>query len=216
MYRVDTFSKIYEKKPLVNIVFSRYYSSMKTLQVYNYLERINNLLRSDARLKGAEHGLQPVQLEALHYLSICNKFSDTPMAVTEYLGQTKGTVSQTLKVLEKKKYLTKHGDKDDKRITHLKVTNTGSRLLDDSIPTPKFMCACEELPEELQTVVSSALNQLLLSFIDSNEMKSFGVCSSCRYHQQKTGNRYFCNLVEEPLKKNDIQLICREHRIRAY
>lgn len=46
------------------------------------------------------------------------------MAVTEYLGQTKGTVSQALKVLENKKYIPKHSDTDDKRITHLKVTNS--------------------------------------------------------------------------------------------
>jgi DNA-binding MarR family transcriptional regulator len=52
---------------------------------------------------GAAHGLQPVQLEVLNYLSSCNRYSDTPMAVTEYLGQTKGTVSQTIKTLEKKR-----------------------------------------------------------------------------------------------------------------
>ncbi|MEE9326282.1 MAG: MarR family transcriptional regulator [Cocleimonas sp.] len=137
---------------------------------------------------------------------------DPKMAVTEYLGQTKGTVSQTLKVLERKKYLSKHSDDNDKRITHLNVTNTGNSLLRDSIPTPKFIRACEQLPDDLQTEISLALNQLLLSFIESNEMKSFGVCSSCRYHQQKTGEHYFCNLVEEPLKKDEIELICREHK----
>ena len=80
---------------------------MKTNQIYDYVERLSELLRVDARQKGAEHGLLPVQLEVLHYLSICNQYSDTPMAVTEYLGQTKGTVSQTLKVLENKALLVK-------------------------------------------------------------------------------------------------------------
>ena len=61
----------------------------------------------------------------LHYLSVCNRYSDTPMAVTEYLGQTKGTVSQTLKVLEKKALLFKEPDKDDKRVMHLKLTEQG-------------------------------------------------------------------------------------------
>ena len=36
-----------------------------------------------------------------------SKSSIIPKAVTEYLGQTKGTVSQTLNVLEKKGLLTK-------------------------------------------------------------------------------------------------------------
>lgn len=183
--------------------------------IYNYVERINNLLRVDSRSKGAEYGLQPIQLEALHYLSICNKYSNTPMAVTEYLGQTKGTVSQTLKVLENKKYLSKHSDIDDKRMTHLKVTALGQTVLKRSIPTPKFMRACEELPKEVQVQVKSSLNHLLVSFINANDLKSFGVCNSCRHHQRNKENQYFCGLVKVALSDNEINLICREHEINA-
>ena len=73
---------------------------MKTEQIYEYLERIANLLRTDTRKLGVGKGLQPVQMEALHYLSCCNRYSNTPVAVSDYLGLTKGTVSQTLGVLE--------------------------------------------------------------------------------------------------------------------
>ena len=108
---------------------------MKTNQIYDYVERLSELLRVDARQKGAEHGLLPVQLEVLHYLSICNQYSDTPMAVTEYLGQTKGTVSQTLKVLENKALLVKVSDEKDKRTTHLSLSPKGRRLVNEIIPT---------------------------------------------------------------------------------
>jgi DNA-binding MarR family transcriptional regulator len=77
---------------------------------YDYVERLSELLRIDSRQAGADHGLQPVQLEALHYLSICNRYSDTPAAVTESLGQTKGTVSKTLRVLKRKGLLSKQLD----------------------------------------------------------------------------------------------------------
>ena len=36
----------------------------------------------------------------LFYLNQANRFSNTPQALTEYLGLTKGTVSQTVLVLE--------------------------------------------------------------------------------------------------------------------
>ncbi|MCP4325394.1 MAG: MarR family transcriptional regulator, partial [Alteromonadales bacterium] len=62
-------------------------------ELFNIIERLANLLRQEIRLAGKELGLQPVQQEALYYLSICNKYSDTTLAVTEYLGLTKGTVS---------------------------------------------------------------------------------------------------------------------------
>ena len=73
---------------------------MKTEPIYQYLERMANLLRTDTRRSMVEKGLQPVQLEALHYLSQCNRYSDTPAAVADFLGLTKGTVSQTLGLLE--------------------------------------------------------------------------------------------------------------------
>ena len=71
------------------------------------LERLNNLLRMEMRAFGLSYGLLPVQIEALTYLTRCNRYSDTPQAVTEYLGLTKGTVSQSLKVLEQKGFFGK-------------------------------------------------------------------------------------------------------------
>ena len=81
------------------MVLIRYYIDMDTQLPQQTLERLASLLRSERRNRLLKHGLQPIQFEVLYYLSICNRYSDTPMGVTDYLGQTKGTVSQTLKVL---------------------------------------------------------------------------------------------------------------------
>ena len=198
---------------LVNIVFSRYYMRMNPNEIYNYVERLSELLRIDSRKAGAAHGLQPVQLEVLHYLLICNRYSDTLMAVTEYLGQTKGTVSQTLKVLEKKGLLSKQVDSSDKRICHMKVSSKGKQLLDKTIPTTMFVNACEVLSDNKQSEITSSLKQLLITLLQANQMKTFGVCSSCRYNGKAEGGSYYCNLVEEPLEDDDIHLICREHTL---
>ncbi|MCB1661869.1 MAG: winged helix-turn-helix transcriptional regulator [Pseudomonadales bacterium] len=184
---------------------------MKTNQIYDYVERLSELLRVDARQKGAEHGLLPVQLEVLHYLSICNQYSDTPMAVTEYLGQTKGTVSQTLKVLENKALLVKVSDEKDKRTTHLSLSPKGRRLVNEIIPTPKFVRACEALPEATQETIIISLNQLLSSILSANGMKTFGVCHSCRHNRKTKDKDFYCDLVKQPLSVDEVQLICREH-----
>lgn len=186
---------------------------MNEKHIYNYLERLGELLKVDARQTGAEYGLLPVQLEVLHYLSACNRYSDTPMAVTEYLGQTKGTVSQTIKVLEKKALVLKETDRNDKRISHLKVTPTGHKLINDHIPTNMFLDACNNLSKAQQKAVSVSLQLLLTSVIQSNNMKSFGVCGSCRYNLKNDDGSHFCTLVKEPLTDKEVQLICREHKI---
>lgn len=200
---------------LVNIVLIRYYLFMSSTRIYRYLERLSNLLRNESRRGIAEYGLQPVQLEALHYLSICNRYSDTPMAVTEYLGQTKGTVSQTLKVLLRNGLLVKKNDSKDKRITHLKVSANGRKILIRVIPGPLFDQALDNISAGLEKQIINSLDSLLASLQNSNNMKTFGVCSSCVYNQKIKGGAYFCNLTQEPLSSEEISLICREHQSAA-
>ena len=184
---------------------------MKNNKTYEYLERISNLLRVGSRQEGGEHGLQPVQLDVLHYLSICNSYSDTPMGVTEYLGLTKGTVSQTIKVLENKGYVKKIMDRDDKRVMHLNLTADGDRLVKKSIPSHLFTAAYKELSDKDKNALEEALQKMLTSMIMINMTRPFGVCHTCRYHQTPAQGEYFCGLVEKPIGESEIDMICREH-----
>ncbi len=184
---------------------------MKTLIDQQLLERLASLLRSESRTLLCEHGLQPVQFEALHFLLIANRYSDTPMAVTEFLGQTKGTVSQTLKVLEKKGLLKKIADKKDKRVTHLNVTQDGKKLIDQILPSPIMRGAGDLLSNDDITMINTSLSTLLHTLQKANNFKSFGQCASCSHNIKKGLGDYFCGLTQEALSRQDIELICREH-----
>ena len=184
---------------------------MESKRLYDYVERLGELLRIDLRQSGIEHGLQPVQLEVLHYLSVCNRYSDTAMAVTEYLGQTKGTVSQTIKVLEQKGLVLRCVDDEDKRVSHLGLTAKGRQLLVQLVPPPMLMAACDNFSQKTREQISNALDQLVTALLQGNGMKSFGVCHTCRYNRRTEEGGYYCNLVEQPLSVGDVQLICREH-----
>ncbi|NQZ29991.1 MAG: winged helix-turn-helix transcriptional regulator [Oceanospirillaceae bacterium] len=184
---------------------------MKTQLPLQTLERLASLLRSERRNQLLEHGLLPIQLEVLQYLSICNHYSDTPMGVTDYLNQTKGSVSQTLKVLEKKGLIEKIADSKDKRVAHLKVTIAGQELVGSLLASPLLTQAHENLDAVQSANINSALNNLLRAVQSVHQFKSFGQCYSCINHT-KLKNGYFCELTKEPLTKNDIELICREHQ----
>ena len=183
---------------------------MHAKAIHELLERLSNLMRNEARRVGATDDLLPIQLEALHYLSLCNRYSDTPMGLTDYLGQTKGTVSQSVKVLEKKGFVNKVADQTDKRITHLQVTKAGRRLLDSVIPAPILQSACAPLSEPAQVQIVTSLSILLRALQQANGLKTFGVCHTCR-HNQTLADGFWCGLTQEPLSGADIQLICREH-----
>lgn len=184
---------------------------MSTKQIHNYIERLSNLLRTESRQLLTSHGLQPIQLEILHYLSVCNRYSNTAKGVAEYLGQTKGTVSQSIKVLERKGLITKHVDNIDKRIVHLKITSNARTLLKKTVPAPLFSNAGKLIKEQSMKQMQSALKSLLMAVQKANGLKSFGVCHTCRYNQQLNNGNHLCRLTKEVLSSKEVQLICREH-----
>jgi DNA-binding MarR family transcriptional regulator len=183
---------------------------MQDLNAFKLIERISNLLRSEERKKYAAIGLHPVHVQVLEYLSTCNRFSDTPASVADYLGLTKGTVSQSLQVLERKGYIEKSQDSQDGRVVHLALSAVGTKLLDGIKPLDVFAQAQHAMSSQQFTSIEGALNSILSELQKANNAKSFGVCSSCVNFVQRD-NHTLCNLTQLPLSQSDAKKICREH-----
>ncbi len=183
---------------------------MPDLSSFKLIERISNLLRSEERKKFAAMGLQPVHVRVLEYLAACNRFSDTPAAVADYLGLTKGTVSQSIQVLERKCYVEKSQDTHDGRVVHLALSETGKKLLDDIKPLDVFAQAQLDIATKNFNSLEAALNATLSALQKANHAKSFGVCESCvNFIAQE--DHFLCNLTQLPLSHTDAKKICREH-----
>lgn len=183
---------------------------MQELNTFKLIDRISTLVRSEERKKYTALGLQPIHGQILDYLAHCNKMSDTPAAVAEYFGLTKGTVSQSLQVLERKGYIEKRPNELDRRILHLSLSEAGERVLEE-------MQACEIYPDTEQAISAEqfdALNRALLSTLSAlqraNNLKSFGVCYTC-YHFSEVDHHYHCELTQQPLSQHDAVKVCREH-----
>jgi MarR family transcriptional regulator, organic hydroperoxide resistance regulator len=200
----------------VNNVSTRYYLIMSviTKTVHDIIERLGNLVRADVRALCHAQGVRPVQFEALRYLLQCNRYSDTPQAVTEFLGLTKGTVSQTLTVLEQKGLLVKRNDKGDKRVVHLKPTIKGRRLIEQVIPSQTVASGIESLSVSEQLEMVEALQHLLRSIQKTNGLKTFASCHTCRFNNKRDGH-FFCELTQEALSDDEVTLLCREHQYPA-
>jgi DNA-binding MarR family transcriptional regulator len=173
---------------------------------------MGTLIRSEERRKCSGLGLQPVHLLAMDFLLRCNRYSDTPAALTAYLGITKGTVSQTILLLEKKGYLSKTGDATDKRKVHLQLTQAGEKILYQARPMELFDRAAYLLDRNNKntTVEVDIFVQALTALQKANKSESFGVCKTCA-HFTTTTDGYLCGLTKEVLTHSDSEKICREH-----
>ncbi|MCK5478689.1 MAG: MarR family transcriptional regulator, partial [Methylococcales bacterium] len=121
---------------------------MQEIDIFEIVECMAALIRSEERKKCTELRLQLMHFEVLNYLSHSNKYTDTPAATASYFGMTRGTVSQSLIVLEKKGYLEKNQDENDKRVIHVKLLPSGLALLKKARRTELFNKATLLLKED--------------------------------------------------------------------
>lgn len=197
---------------LVNMVSLNYYlSTMANKQVFDLIERISALLRSDTRRHAMPNDLQPVHLQVLDYLQRANRFSDTPLAVGEYLGLTKGNMSQRINVLENLDFIRKEADEHDGRVVHLRLTSAGKRLLQETFPPTSWRDLESVTSSASNKILETVLNELLLALIQANDFRSFGQCKTCRFHQRRV-RQARCGLLEVDLDAAQTEKICREHQ----
>ena len=182
------------------------------VDVFNLIERMAALIRSEERKKCTELGLQPVHLQVLDYLSRCNRYSDTPAALTNYLGMTRGTVSQTLLLLVKKGYINKSTDSNDRRMVHLALLTEGKAILKQARTSDLFNEAALLFKEHDFINNEEMFMKALTSLQKANKSHSFGQCKTCRYFTT-TSAGFFCGLTKEQLSESDIEKICQEHSV---
>ena len=175
------------------------------------LERLSRLMRA----KKHEDGLNPAQWEALRYLARANRFSNSPGALTRYLGATKGTISQTVKALERKGFVTKAERESERRSITLELTDKGAEALSRD-PWSALSAAADDLGGKTRRRLAKGLRELLDEELKKGSHQSFGLCTSCRYFREKgrdgdARGPHQCMFFDQPLAAADSQKICVEH-----
>lgn len=175
------------------------------------LERLSRLMRA----KEHDGGLNPAQWEALRYLSRANRFSNSPGALTRYLGATKGTISQTVKALERKGFIIKGEREGERRSVTLVLTEKGVQALTGD-SWAALAKAADGLGGKTRRRLVKGVGELLAGELEKGRHLSFGQCPTCRYFREKgrDGDRrgpHQCMLLDQPLSPADTHRICVEH-----
>lgn len=160
--------------------------------------------------EGYVHGLKPVQLQALRYLANANRFSRTARALTAWLGQTKGTVSQTVTTLERRGLVVRNGDPHDRRIVRLELTEAGLAVVRTEGDFAMAMLA--HLNEDESAVAEVLFGKMLSGHVAARGFRPMGICHTCRHFQlgEASTNSHRCVLLGVALDDDDAQRICIE------
>ncbi len=178
------------------------------LVLLELVERLGNLMRTEARRAGADEQLQAVHVAALVYLANANRYSNTPQALGEYLGLTKGTISQSLLLLDRRGLIERYQDDLDRRVVRLRISGTGEQFLLDMQPQAAWQQATRNIsPNRIRNAVS-ALREILTTLQADAERQPFGDCPGCRHFERLSARAYRCGLMGDRLSGPDTRKIC--------
>lgn len=173
---------------------------------------VRMLIKRLARIEAGEvwsDDLNPAQRAALEYLEQANRFSRAPSHVADYLGSTRGTVSQTLKALQRKGYLTEHRSETDKRSVSFDLTDRATKALAKRDILEQIL---SELPASSLEDAFNSLQSTLDVALSKNKQKPFGICRSCTFFERgEQGAK--CALLKIALAEDETQKICHEHKL---
>ncbi len=153
-------------------------------------------------------GLNPAQWAVLRYLGRANRYSRTPTAISEYLGTTRGTVSQTIKALEAKGMIRRAASGRDRRAVLLELTGEGRAALEDD-PLHCVASVAGMLGDELDEA-SRFLDRVVDCLQAGNGSLGFGMCADCTHFCRNGfgGEAHRCGLTGDPLSAIDSTKIC--------
>jgi DNA-binding MarR family transcriptional regulator len=181
-------------------------------ELLHLVECLGRLLAGALRESGGEAGLQLVHLQALAYLRDANRYSNTPRALADFLGLTKGTVSQSLLLLHRRGLVRREADPADGRVVRLRLSARGRRLLASAEIHPDWQQALAAVPAGERAAAGNALRGLLAGLQRRRGNLSFGECRTCAHFRREGAGAYRCGLTREPLQRFETFQICREHR----
>lgn len=181
------------------------------LILLSLVERHGTLLRTAIRRLGTAYRLQPVHVQALMYLQQANRYSNTTQALTEFLGLTKGTVSQSVMLLSRKRLIERYMDERDKRIVRLSLSAKGERLLLELQLALDWQAATRDISSTRLKSATRVLRDTLHALQMVNGGRSFGNCHNCEYYWKEGLRIYRCGFTGERLSSAETYKICRLH-----
>lgn len=174
------------------------------------LERISEAFKVLLWEKAKTLGLSPIQIQiiifiAYHKRSLCNVSH-----LAKEFNVTKPTISDAIKVLDKKSLILKDYSQVDNRSYLILLSEKGESILRETahfaLPIKKqFLTLGKEELDELYKTLSKLIYQLNRAGILTVQR----TCYACKFYDH-TGATDYCNLLNKELLNTDIRIDCAE------
>lgn len=175
------------------------------------LERIAMAYRVLLWNEGRNHGLSPVQVQLLLFLRFHPRERGKVSVLAQEFNLSKPTISESVRALEQKGLVNKHGDPADGRSQVIGLTPAGRKA---AAHAADFARAIEQplatLAQPEKEAMLSGLLQLIHGLNKAGIITVQRMCLTCEHHEHVDGGHY-CKLLAAPLQTTELRLDCPEH-----
>ncbi len=179
------------------------------------LERTSQAFRALLWDKAKELGLSPIQIQLLIFVGYHKTYMNNVSFLAQEFNVTKPTISDAVKVLDKKGLIEKEYSLTDSRSYSILPSAKGKKMISatEDFATP-ILESLKNLGEKEQEQFFKTLSTLLFQLNKKGVLSVQRTCYGCRFHQSD-GDAHYCNLLQKPLLQSDIRIDCPEYEPRS-
>jgi DNA-binding MarR family transcriptional regulator len=179
------------------------------------LHKIGLAMKQQAWYQANEEGLSATQGQIL--AALATHGSLTGSELSQRLGVTLPTISDSVRVLVDKALVSRSPDPRHPRASLLTPTTEGTHLGARARTWPEFMAgAIEDLTADEQRAFFSAVVKMIRALQQQGLVPVSGMCVTCthfRPHVRPGASPHHCALVDAPLATEQVRLDCAEHEL---
>ena len=180
-------------------------------KIISGLERVSQAFKVLLWNKAKALGLSPIQIQLLIFISYHKNDLNNVSFLAQEFNVTKPTISDAVKVLDKKGLIIKEYSSADSRSYSIYPSEKGKEIVvqTDDFALP-LLESIEGIDEKQQSDFFQTLTHLIFQLNRKGILTVQRSCHSCRFYRGGTGSHY-CNLLEKVLQQTDIRLDCPEY-----
>ncbi|HEY8958177.1 MarR family winged helix-turn-helix transcriptional regulator [Chitinophaga sp.] len=177
------------------------------------LERLSEAFRVLLWQEATQYGLSPIQIQVLTFLLHYPEEKRTVTTLASYFNMTKATISDAVKSLEQKNYLTRKASPTDTRSHTLHLVKEGravaKKVEQFADPLQKTVA---QMPLKDQAGLLEQLMQVIYQLNQQEIISSQPMCFNCEHLNEKKG--YYCNKLKISLNNGGLRMECPVFKLR--
>lgn len=175
------------------------------------LEKISEVFRMMLWEEAKRSKLSPIQIQIIVFIQSHKPEYSTVSYLAKEFHLTKATISDSIKVLEKKEIVNKIISREDTRSYTLELTDLGNDICNNlKNYADIFLGPINDMDFKRQNELWNSLLEVISSLNSNGVITTQRMCYTCKYYSTD-GESSYCNLLKQNLLESAIRIDCPEH-----